>query len=137
LQITTLLTPVGVKSGVVRAITHWRLKQKGWRAALIKMALLTALWLVVTFVFATEFFLSARGGPIKISWTAAAASAFRDWSPWILLSPVAVILAGKFRFDRDTWRRSLVIHIAACIFSTIAYQGVDVGISSTVLPLDR
>jgi hypothetical protein len=103
---------------------EWTLKQKSWRAVLIRMALLTALWLVVTFVFATELYLSARGGPIKISWTVAAASAFRDWCPWILLSPVAVILAGKFRFGRDTWRRSVMIHIAACILFTIAYQGL-------------
>jgi hypothetical protein len=29
---------------------------------------LTALWLIVTFVFATEFYLSTRGTPMKISW---------------------------------------------------------------------
>jgi two-component sensor histidine kinase len=98
--------------------------QRGWRALLIRMALFTVLWLGVAFVFATELYLSARGGPLKISWTLAAGSAFRDWCPWILLSPLAVILAGQFRFGRDTWRRSLMIHTAACIVFTIAYQGL-------------
>jgi hypothetical protein len=103
---------------------QWILKQRGWRAVLIRMALLTALWLAVAFVFATELYLAEHGGPLKIPWTVAASSAFRDWCPWILLSPIAVILAGRFRFGRDTWRRSLIVHFAGCIFLTIAYQGL-------------
>ena len=78
----------------------WALKQKGWRAVFIRIALLTTLWLAVAFVFATEIYLSAPGGPLKISWMMAAESAFRDWFPWILLSPLAITLAEKFRFDR-------------------------------------
>jgi hypothetical protein len=85
---------------------------------------LSLLWLAVAFVFATEFYLSERGGPLKIPWTVAASSALRDWCPWILLSPIAVILAGKFRFGREIWRRSLAVHFAACILLTIAYQGL-------------
>ena len=103
---------------------RWTLRQKGWRALLIRMALLTAVWLVVAFVFATEFYLSARGMPVRISWSEAAAGASRDWFPWLLLSPVAVVLAGRFRFDRGAWRRSLVVHFAACCCFSIAYEGL-------------
>lgn len=100
------------------------MKQKGWRALLVRIALLTALWLVVAFVFATEFYLSARGMPVKISWADAARSAFHDWFPWMLLSPLAVIIAGSFRFDQVTWRRSLIIHAGACFLFTAAYEGL-------------
>lgn len=103
---------------------QWSLKQNSWRALLIRTVLLTVLWLVVAFVFATEFYLSARGMPVKISWTDAARSAFRDWFPWMLLSPLAVILAGRFQFDRATWRRNLMIHLAACCLFTIVYEGL-------------
>jgi two-component sensor histidine kinase len=103
---------------------QWTLNQKRWRALLIRTAMFTALWLVVAFVFATEFYLSARGMPVNISWRDAALSASRVWFPWVLLSPIAVILAERFRFDRGTWRRSLVIHLAACVFLTIAYAGL-------------
>jgi len=102
----------------------WALKQKGWRAVFIRIALLTTLWLAVAFVFATEIYLSAPGGPLKISWMMAAESAFRDWFPWILLSPLAITLAEKFRFDRNTWRRSLVVHVVACFAFALAYQGL-------------
>src|SRR5215469_10553456 len=110
----SLLTSVGVKSGVWRTTMQWAWKQRGWRGVLIRMALLTIVWLAVAFVFATEIYLSAPGGPLKISWMMAAESAFRDWFPWILLSPLAITLAEKFRFDRHTWKRSLVVHIVAC-----------------------
>lgn len=102
----------------------WTLNQKGWPAALVKMTLLTALWLIITFVFAGEIYLSTRGAPIKISWFDAATSAFHDWFPWILLSPVAVLLAAKFRFERRTWRSSLVVHLASCLLFTAAYEAL-------------
>jgi len=91
---------------------------------MVRMGFLLLVWLVVAFVFATEFYLSARSEPIKIPWTVAVSSAFRDWFPWILLSPMAVVLAGQFRFDGPTWRRSLVVHILACVLFTLAYQGL-------------
>jgi two-component sensor histidine kinase len=115
---------LGVEPNVLRIVMQWTFRQKGWRALFIKTALMAVLWLVVAFVFATEFYLSARGGPIKISWTAAAASALHDWFPWVLLSPVAVILGERFRFDRNTWRHSLMAHITACLFFIIAYEGL-------------
>jgi two-component sensor histidine kinase len=107
---------------VLDAIMQRSLKRQGWQALFLKMALLTALWLLMAFAFATEFYLSVRGGPLRISWTTAVAGTIRDWFPLVLLSPVAVILAEKFRFDRNTWKRKLFIHFAACFFFTIAYE---------------
>jgi two-component sensor histidine kinase len=103
---------------------QWSLRQKGWRALGVRTALLTALWLAVAFVFAAELYLSASGLPVKISWLDAAGSAFRDWFPWMLLSPVAVFLAGRYRFDGGDRRRSLVIHFTACCLFTVAYTGL-------------
>lgn len=99
-------------------------RQRGWRAFLLRTALLTGLWLVVAFVFGTEIYLTAPHGPVRIPWRVAAASAFHDWFPWILLSPVAVALAGRFRFERKVWRRSLTVHVAACLLFAVAYEGM-------------
>lgn len=117
-----LLAAPGVELLVLQIMMRWFLRQKSWRAALIKMAFLAALWLIVTFVFAAEVYLSTRGDPIKISWMMAASSAFRDWFPWILLSPLVIFLADKFRLERDAWGRSLAVHLAACLLFTAAYE---------------
>jgi Predicted signal transduction protein with a C-terminal ATPase domain len=114
-----------VQCEVLQTMMQWALAQKGWRALLIRWGLLTAVWLGVAFVFATEIYLTARGGPIRISWTDAARNAFRDWFPWIVLSPAAVLLASRFRFEREHWRRNLVIHIAAVFVFAIAYEGLE------------
>jgi hypothetical protein len=104
---------------------QWALAQKGWRALLIRWGLLTTVWLAVAFIFATEIYLTARGGPIRIAWADAAGNAFRDWFPWILLSPAAVLLASRFRFERGRWRRNLLIHVAAIFLFAIAYEGLE------------
>src|SRR5437762_13872037 len=57
---------------------RWTLKPGTWRALLLRTLLLTALWLLVAFVFATEFYLSARGMPMNISWMDAARGAVHD-----------------------------------------------------------
>lgn len=103
---------------------QWGLMQKGWRAVLIRTALLTSLWLAIAFVSATEIYLSTRGSPIKIYWTDAARASFRDWFPWILLSPLAVFLAGRFRLGRETWKLSVTIHIISSLLFTAAYGGL-------------
>src|SRR5215469_4567476 len=115
----------GVGNRVSHTLMQWGLRQRGWRALLIRVALLSALWPVVAFIFATEFYFSARGMPGSISWQSAAGNAFRDWFPWMLLSPLAVSLAGCFRFERAVWRRSLIIHLVACCLFSIAYAGLS------------
>jgi two-component sensor histidine kinase len=120
----TLLTLAGVQCRVLRTIMQWSLKRRGWQAPFSKMALLTGLWLLMAFVFATEFYLSARSGPLRITWMTAFAGTFRDWFPLVLLSPVTVVLAEKCRFDRNTWKRKLLIHLAACFLFTIVYEGL-------------
>lgn len=124
-KIPALLKSDGVEPFVFQKTVQWAFRQTGWRALFIRMALLTGLWIAVAFVFAAEFYLTARGGPLKIPWTMAADSAFHDWFPWMLLSPLAVILAGQFRFERTTWRRSLVVHVAACFVFAAAYEALE------------
>src|SRR5262249_20603506 len=36
-----------------------------------------------------------------------------------------VVLAGKFRFNRKTWRRSLMVHLAAAFLFNAAYEGLQ------------
>jgi len=90
----------------------------------VRTAFFTALWIAVAFVFAAEIYLSERTGPLHISWISAIASAFGDWCPWFLLTPIAVILAGQFRFERHTWKRSLAVHIVACLVFAFIYEGL-------------
>jgi two-component sensor histidine kinase len=116
---------IGVQCRVLRAIMQWAIKQKGWRALLVRWCLLTTVWLVVAFVFATEIYLTAPGGPIRVTWGDAAGNAIRDWFPWILLSPAAVLLANRFRFDRDKWRRNLLVHVGAIFLFAIAYEALE------------
>lgn len=103
---------------------NWFSSQSGWRALFLRMALLTALWLMVGFVFTMEFYLAGLGGAVKLPWSWAARSAVRDWLPWMLLSPAVVFLAGRFRFERFAWKRSLTVHMIACLLSSLAYEAL-------------
>lgn len=105
-------------------MNRWVAMDKGWRTLLLKTALVDAFWLLLAFVVVAEFYFASLTGPVKISWSLAAGMALRDCFPWILLSPVVIVLAGQFRFDRKTWRRSLVVHLAASMLVVALYESV-------------
>jgi hypothetical protein len=86
--------------------------------------LANVLCLALAFVVATEFYLSAAAGPAPLTWIVAAQAALRDWIPWMLLSPVVVLLAGVFRFDAKQRLRNLLAHLAACLAVGIAVEGL-------------
>jgi two-component system, LytTR family, sensor kinase len=43
------------------------------------------------------------------------------WYSWALLAPVVIWLSQRFPIDRDTWRRSLPLHLVAIFGVTIAH----------------
>ena len=40
------------------------------------------------------------------------------WSSWALFAPVPFLLGRRYRFDRDGWKRALVVHIPAALVTT-------------------
>jgi two-component sensor histidine kinase len=48
----------------------------------------------------------------------------RDWFPWMLLSPVVVIVAELFRFDRQHWLRTLTVHLITCALVALGYESL-------------
>ncbi len=43
------------------------------------------------------------------------------WSSWALFAPLVFELGRRFRFDRDGWRRALVVHVPGSIAVTSAH----------------
>jgi hypothetical protein len=105
-------------------MTRWVSGQKVWQTLLIRTALVNAFCLLLAFVVAMEFYLSAADGPWEISWREAAEGSLRRWFPWMLMSPLIVGLAGFFRFDLKRWRRNLLVHLAACLAFAIADESL-------------
>jgi two-component sensor histidine kinase len=108
----------------------WNWIRDGWRKLLVRTAVLTAFWLLLAFIVATEFYFMARSGPVDVTWAKAAIEPLRDWLPWILLSPVVVAMADLVRFERQIWKQSLFIHLAACAIVAVAYETL----LTTILP---
>jgi signal transduction histidine kinase len=43
------------------------------------------------------------------------------WSSWALFAPIAFELGRRFPFDRDRWRRALMVHVPAALLLTSAH----------------
>lgn len=94
------------------------------RGALWALALL-AFWSCLAAVFAVELYFAGMSGPIKLPWPDAFRQALFDWLPWALLSPVIIWLASRFRLAPQSWRRSLPIHLLACLMVSVGYEAIQ------------
>lgn len=89
--------------------TRPRGKPGKWRLA-AKVLLIATL---LGFFFAAQIYYSAASFHHSVSWGQALYWAFGDWYEWALLSPVIFWLCRRFRFDRQSWRKSLPVHLVA------------------------
>ncbi len=77
---------------------------------LVCVFLFLFLWAFLIVLFAGQAYLTSNQ-----SWEFVLWKEFRFFAPWLVLCPAIVWLAKKFRFGKETWRRSLAIHVAASI----------------------
>src|SRR5678816_887516 len=62
--------------------------------------------------FTAQIYFSAASVGHAVSWGQALYWALGDWYEWALLAPVIFWLCRRFRFERQSWRRSLAVHFA-------------------------
>jgi len=70
---------------------------------------------VLGFFFAAQIYFSAAALHRDIGWGQALYWSFGDWYEWALLSPFVFWTCRKFPFDRQSWRKSLPVHLIADI----------------------
>lgn len=94
------------------------------RQQLIRMGWLTAMWIFLGMLFASQMVFTGY-----FTWSLALRHAFRDWLPWIVWSPIVLWLADKYPFEAGVWRLSLPIHVLACgvvvISCTMLSRAID------------
>src|SRR5437867_2785706 len=67
------------------------------------------------FFFAAQIYFSAASIHRDVSWWQALYWAFGDWYEWALLSPIIFWVCRRFPFDRQSWPKSLPVHLAVGI----------------------
>src|SRR5262245_30968168 len=96
-----------------------------WRPFAIKIAVILLVWTALVTVFAGQFYWMGRGLPLEISWQQAIFHAVTEWCPWLVLCPLVVWLAERFRFDRVRWPMGILPHLPACVLVVFAYHGLS------------
>src|SRR5437867_2220988 len=61
--------------------------------------------------FTAQIYYSAASFHHPVGWGQALYWAFGDWYEWALLSPVIFWLCRRFQFERQSWLKSLPVHL--------------------------
>src|SRR6266516_2700315 len=74
------------------------------------------LFLVATalgFFFGAQIYFSAISIHREVSWEQALYWSFSDWYEWALLAPILFWICRRFRFERRSWPKSLLVYLGA------------------------
>src|SRR5271166_6348940 len=90
-----------------------------WKQWVRVWAIGFVLWTVLAFLSATgaHVYMAAMGSPE--SWAQLLAWTVSVSLVWSVLTPVVYELTRRFTFDRNSWTRSLPIHLVACVALTV------------------
>jgi len=80
-----------------------------------------ALSSLVGLFFAAQMHYSGAAFGRPVSWGQALYWGLGDWYEWAILSPLIFWLGYRFRFERRSWRRSLVIHFIAAVIVSVVH----------------
>jgi len=92
-------------------------KPPRWHAGAKVLLIATVLGLF----FTAQIYYSAASFHHSVSWRQALYWAFGDWYEWALLSPVIFWLCRRFQFDRQSWRRSLPVHLVVGLCLSVVH----------------
>lgn len=81
---------------------------------------LAAIWLVVGALSVCQQVMSQ-----DIDWKISVQFALLDWGPWLLLSPIVVLFAGRFPLDGRNWLRLLPVYVGLGLATVMLHQGVN------------
>lgn len=96
-----------------------------------RVALFLGVWTVLGLFFASRSILIYSYGEQDFDWRLPLKLQLAEWYGWALLAPAVIWLARTFTFARESWKTSLLIHVAAGL--VIAY--VKVVLDAYVQPL--
>ena len=77
-------------------------------------ALQTAVWVVLTFAFATLIEVAGYA-----AWTDALEFSAVQWAPWVAIAPLVFWLARRFPLERGHLWRSVPVHALACLACSV------------------
>ncbi len=81
----------------------------------IKIAVIFLAWTLYGFFFASQVYISETYFNRNPSWLRALGIWLTCAYSWALVTPLILLLASRLQFNKQTWRRSLLIHALAAI----------------------
>ena len=85
----------------------------------IKASVFLGAWTAVGLLFSVQIYVDYLYAGRPIGWPQALFLALSEWYLWAALSPAILALARRFPIGRDSWFKSLAVHLPATLFFTL------------------
>lgn len=82
-------------------------------------------WTALALVFASQSYVSSAVSGKEKDWGRLFLWTLADWYLWAALSPFILWLARRYRFERETWRQSLFVHLPAGVLFALLHLALQ------------
>jgi len=96
-----------------------------------RVLIFVSVWTLLGLFFASRSILIYSYAEQDFDWRLPLKLSLAEWWGWALLAPAIVWLARRFTFDRESWKRSLGVHLA----SAFVIAGLKAVLDAYVQPL--
>ena len=100
---------------VIKVTLMENLPVKGGRRRLVKWLGIWAVWTLFGLFFASQFALQNQLSPNPVAFWRILTWQLVSGYIWFAISPIILFLARRFPFDDGRWKKSVPVHLVACI----------------------
>ncbi|HYE74457.1 MAG TPA: hypothetical protein VEF04_14055, partial [Blastocatellia bacterium] len=101
-----------------------------FRRGLVKWLLIGGVWTLVAFFFTSQIVTQSRVTNRPLPFFKVLSWEIFSCYVWLAILPLILWLGRRFRFEKNVWPQSLVVHLVASLLIALAQQAID----ATVLP---
>ena len=91
-----------------------------------RLAFILLVWLLVGLFFSSQIYFYFLGTPKQMSLPSALAWQMIAVLGWALSTPLVLMLARRYRFERQTWKRAALVHLLAGTGLSVAWAAFHV-----------
>jgi two-component system LytT family sensor kinase len=92
----------------------------------LRWPLIFAIWAIPGLISASQTFLYYADGPDAMPFSSAVAHSLPPWLYWALVTPAILALGRAFRLERDTWPRSVAVHLIANVILSAGHVSANI-----------
>lgn len=111
--------------------------ERAFTRLLIRVAIAAVVCTLLAVSFAGAAYADYKYRDYDVTWAELLVRALADWWPWVVLAPLIVLLAERFRFEPRRWPVAMMVHLPAAVIFSVGKTAIKASVLDQIFGADR